>query len=259
MSSRSGRARRCALLALTLSLAQMVAAPASTLYKCTTAAGALIYSDRPCAAGSDEVSRTEDVIEQKVSQLPGSGASGPTLPSATSIAQRCESPSGTPLSMDAALTALPKRQQEAFEATLRGVALSGIPREMMQASTLHLDARQTLVWCLPKPGAPYAAYLVEANGHVLQLHRSGKVETHNDANDPITLADRCSELVSTCYQPGQSGHSIDQCFATAPTCPTGYLDPASSCCSLSSKAAYQRERAAGTDPLTASTRALFGR
>lgn len=267
----AGRLRECGALALVrtavlasvMALLPGTAAHATALYKCTTAAGALIYSDRPCAndesaSASDRQSRPAAVVEQQVLRLPEAAASGSGLPSAQSIRRRCEAPVGTSLSLDAALRDLPERQQQAFEATLRGVALSGISREDMQASTLHLDARHTLVWCLPKVDQPFAAWLVESNGRIVELHRSGKVEAHNDANDPITLANRCSDVVTTCFEPGKPGHSLDQCFASAAACPAGRLDPGASCCPQTCKDAYQRKRAAGVDPLTASSRVLYG-
>lgn len=252
-----------AMLASVMALLPGSAAHAAAMYKCTTAAGAPIYSDRPCAddgsaSAADGQERPAAVVEQQVLRLPDATASGSGLPSAQSIRRRCEAPVGTSLSPDAAMHDLPERQQQAFEATLRGVALSGLSRADMQASTLHLDARQTLVWCLPKADRGFAAWLVESNGRIVELHRSGKVEAHNDANDPITLANRCSAVVTTCFEPGKSGHSLDQCFASAATCPAGRLDPGESCCPQSCKDTYQRERAAGVDPLTASSRVLFG-
>lgn len=267
----AGRWRECgelarvaiALLAAAMALLPGPAAHAAAMYKCTTAAGALIYSDRPCAndgsaSAADHQGRSAAVVEQEVLRLPEAAASGSGLPSAQSIRRRCEAPVGTSLSPDAAMRDLPERQQQAFAATLTGVALSGLSRADMQASTLHMDARQTLVWCLPKADRGFAAWLVESNGRIVELHRSGKVEAHNDANDPITLANRCSAVVTTCFEPGKPGHSLDQCFASAAACPAGRLDPGASCCPQTCKDAYQRKRAAGVDPLTASSKVLFG-
>jgi hypothetical protein len=81
----------------------------------------------------------------------------------------------------------------------------------------------------------------------------------NDANEPVTMASRCSSLVMSCLrsQP-KTPASTDPCFEKAPACPGGRLDPAANCCPQACKDAYRRDRAAGTDPESALMKVLFG-
>jgi hypothetical protein len=81
----------------------------------------------------------------------------------------------------------------------------------------------------------------------------------NDANEPTTVAARCSSLVTSCVrsQP-KTPASIDPCFEKTPVCPGGRLDPAANCCPQACKDAYRRERAAGTDPQSAFIKVIFG-
>jgi len=109
-----------ALLAAVLNWPPGTAAQPPALYKCTTASGTPIYSDRACApqdkssAGKRDGETAEEVVEQEV---PNSAAAGTGLPSPASIARRCAVLTGTPMSMDAALRDLPERQREAFKGT----------------------------------------------------------------------------------------------------------------------------------------------
>lgn len=259
------RWRGAAWLLLMASLAgpaAPAAAQGSTLYKCTTAAGTAIYSDRPCAAeaaspasagGADPA---DAVVAQEILH-PRADRASAELPGAAAIARRCAVPSGTPMALDAALETLPARQRQSLSSTLQGMALAGMKRNELEASSLHLDADRTLVWCLPDERG-LRAFLFEPNGRVVGLTRSGRVKVRNDANDPVTLTDRCSTLVNLCFAPGEPGRSYDHCFAAATACPDGRLDPGASCCPQTCKDAYRRERAAGVDPLTASTRVLYG-
>ena len=247
-----------------LTMPPLAAARGTTLYKCTTASGALIYSDRPCAPdvsaqpAPDGVIPTQ-VVGQEIVRQRDRDASASETPSAAEITRRCAAPSGTPLAlMDAAaLERLPVRQRESLSSTMQLMGLAGLKRADADASSLHLDAGQTLVWCLPHPQG-LRAFLFERNGRIVAMTRSGRVKVRNDANDPITLSDRCSALVNLCFAPGQPGRSYDQCFASAAACPSGRLDPGASCCPQTCKDAYQRERAAGVDPITASTNVLYG-
>jgi len=269
--SRVARLRyRCAASFRQFVLVAVLAAPlpavaqGNTLYKCTTATGTLIYADRPCARDASSqpepgnASSPDAVVGQEIVDQRRLSSSPTDLPSAAQITRSCAAPSGTPMSLDdAALEALPVRQRQSLSDTLQGLALAGLKRADVDASSLHLDARQTLVWCLPHPKG-LRAFLFERNGRIVAMTRSGRVKVRNDANDPVTLTQRCSTLVNLCFAPGQPGRSYDQCFASAAACPTGRLDPAASCCPQTCKDAYQGERAAGVDPITASTNVLYG-
>ena len=81
---------------------------------------------------------------------------------------------------------------------------------------------------------------------------------YNDANEPMTVAARCSGLVVSCVRSKPAGSPIDECFEKAPVCPAGRLDPALSCCPQACKDAYSRERSRGTDATTATVKVIFG-
>lgn len=255
---------RAAGMLLGVLLSALALAQRTTLYKCTTATGTLIYSDRACASDGSSQAAPADanpaqaIVRQEIVHQRKLDPAASDLPSAATITRRCEAPTGTSMTIDAALRVLPERQRTAFEGILRRLVLAGLKRPDLDTSTLHLDRRQTLVWCLPQGQRVFRAFLVEINGRMVELTRSGQVKSRNDANDPITLAGRCGDLLTTCFAPNEPGHSLDQCFADAPTCPAGSLDPAASCCPQACKDAYRRARDSGTDPLTASMKVLYG-
>lgn len=247
-----------------LAVPLLAGAQGTTLYKCTTASGTLIYSDRPCAPeasaqpASGRTNPATAVVGQEIVQQRGLNPAISDVPDAAEITRRCTAPSGTPMTLkDAALETLPVRQRQSLSSTMQAMGLAGLKRADVDASSLHLGGDQTLVWCLPHRQG-LRAFLFERNGRIVAMTRSGRVKVRNDANDPITLTDRCSRLVSLCFAPGQPGRSYDQCFASAAACPAGRLDPAASCCPQTCKDAYQRERANGVDPITASTNVLYG-
>lgn len=242
---------RCLLAGIALALSGGPCV-ASGLYKCTTASGGVIYSDRPCGdtgADGDSV-----VSQQSLEQPPG----GTAAPDAATLTRRCTSPRGKPMAINDALESLPEAQRLALMGIVKGMGLAGLKREGFDAIQSHLDAHGTLMLCQAAEGG-WVAYQVEANGRVAMLSPSGRVRVYNDANDPITLASRCGDLVTACFQHGVAGHSLDQCFADAPVCPTGRLAADARCCPQACKDAYRQQRETGGDPLTTSTEVLFPR
>ncbi len=225
---------------------------ASGLYKCTTASGGLIYSDRPCG---DAGAGGDSVVSQQSLEQP---LDGTAVPDAATLTRRCTTPRGKPMAIKDALESLPEAQRLALMGIVKGMGLAGLKREGFDAIQSHLDARGTLLLCRAAEDG-WVAYQVEANGRVAMLSPSGRVRVYNDANDPITLAGRCGDLVTACFQPGVAGHSMDQCFADAPVCPTGRLAADARCCPQACKDAYRQQREAGGDPLTTSTEVLFPR
>jgi hypothetical protein len=241
--------------------ADALLAATATLYKCTTAAGTLIYSDRPCtpqpgaaAAADDAAGRvTGQQVLQQHTRSPG-----PRLPSAASVARRCDAPQGREMTLAAAMAQAAGEKYEILKNIAYGLALSPYSGDVLSTLKVFVDDQHTLVLCPPASAPRLPIYVIEPNDRIVELSHKGRVKVMNDANDPITLADRCSGLVNQCFDPHTSGHSTDACFAAAAACPQGQLDPAARCCPQVCKEAYQAERAAGTDPLTASSRVLFG-
>lgn len=241
----------CLLAGVALALSG-VPGVASGLYKCTTASGGVIYSDRPCG---DVGASGDSVVSQQSLEPPPDGTA---VPDAAALSQRCTTPRGKPIAINDALESLPEAQRLALMGILKGMGLGGLKREDFDAIRAHLDTRGTLMLCRPVDDG-WIAHRVESNGQVFTLSRSGRVTVHNDANDPITLAGRCGDLVTACFRPGVAGHSMDQCFADAPACPTGKLAADARCCPQGCKDAYRQRREAGGDPLTTSTEVLFPR
>lgn len=247
-----------------------VLAQGSTIYKCTDSDGRTSFSDKPCAmsrpgaAGSAGTGGRQEVMRQ-----PKPSADHP---SADSIAAMCAKSEGSKPS-DEVINSLPGAQREAVVAVLRGlVAGAGVARDRAQHAnvqrvTLRVDASRTAIICMPQQRAQpsggridtYTAFRVEPNGRMVTLQPSAQPLVYNDANEPATMASRCSSLVTSCVrsQP-KTPASIDPCFEKTPVCPGGRLDPAATCCPQVCKDAYRRERAAGTDPESASIKVIFG-
>jgi hypothetical protein len=240
------------------------------MYKCTDAKGRTAFSDLPCATppgAAGSAGTGKDGVKQEVLRQPAPSA-GTTSPDA--ISAMC-SQSGGSQPTDDLIKSLPEKQRQTAVAALRGV-IAGLARdpgaqESLKLVTLHMDATRNAIICVPRqraqsPGAPpvtaYTAHRIEPNGRMETLQPGAQPLVYNDANEPVTLAARCSSLVVSCVRSKASGSSIDQCFEKAPSCPSGRLDPALSCCPQACKDAYSRERARGTDAETAVVKVIFG-
>ena len=230
---------------------------ASTIHKCSTDQGEWVYSDRPCASDSATDSHADQLIEQKDLRTVSS-ADGAGLPTAADITQRCESPSGRELPMAEVLADSRSAALDALKGLLTSMALSAYSRERISTLKIYQDDHGTIALCPASPASRFPIYLIERNGRVIELRPSGQVKSRNDAHDPMVLASRCSDLLAACMDPTRSGHSIDACFESVPTCPQGTLDPGIRCCPGACKDAYRLERRKGTDPMTASSAVLFG-
>ena len=206
-------------------------------------------------------------MKQEVLRQPKSSA-GST--SADAISAMCAKNEGSKAT-DELIQSLPEKQRETVKAALRGV-IAGMARdpaaqETLRRVTLTVDASRTAVICVPirrtqPPGAPpaftYTAHRIEPNGRMETLQPGAQPLVYNDANEPMTVAARCSSLVVSCVRSKTAGRSIDECFEKAPVCPSGRLDPALSCCPQACKDAYSRERSRGTDAETATVKVIFG-
>jgi hypothetical protein len=235
------------------------------IYKCTDANGQIAFSDIPCAMRSAGIGK--DGMKQEVLRLSMPSAEN-TSPEAIS-AMCAESEGSQPT--DELIQSLPGMQRKAVIAALRGV-VAGMARdagaqEKLKYVTLRIDAAGNAIICVPRqraqpPGAPpvttYTAHQIEPNGRMETLQPGAQPLVYNDANEPLTVAARCSSLVVSCVRSTASGSSIDQCFKKAPLCPSGRLNPALSCCPQACKDAYSRERARGTDAETAVVKVIFG-
>lgn len=176
---------------------------------------------------------------------------------------------------DETIASLPEPQREVVTSLLRGLvgsmARDPASQETLRRITLTIDASQTALVCVPKrqaqqPGATgpvttYTAFKIERNGRMETLQPSQPPQVTNDANEPVTMAARCSKLITSCFRSKRSGRPVDElddCFDKAPVCPSGRLDPTATCCPQVCKDAYRRERARGTDAETATIRTIFG-
>jgi len=266
--SRRAFARRLRAWIACLLLAGWMCAPSALaqIYKCTEADGRTTFSDRPCAnppgaAASGKGGVTQDVLRQP--------RPGPTA-GADTISALCAQHAGSKPS-DAVIQSLPDRQREAVVGTLRGI-VAGLARdrdgqESLNRVTLHMDAARNAILCTPRqlaqsPGAPrtttFVAHRIEPNGRTGILQPGTQKLVFNDANEPTTVAERCSSMITSCVRSKPPGSALDECFEQQPSCPAGRLDPTASCCPQACKDAYRRERTKGIDAVTATMKVLFG-
>ena len=240
------------------------------IYKCTDADGRTAFSDKPCAtppgaAGSAATGKAG--VKQGVLRQPKPAAANTSADAISAMCAKYEGSKAT----DSMIQSLPEMQRETVIAALRGV-IAGMARdpgaqESLKRVTLHIDATRNAIICVPRqraqpPGAPpittYTADRIEPNGRMETLQPGAQPLVYNDANEPTTVAARCSSLVVSCVRSKTPGRSIDECFEKAPVCPGGRLDPALSCCPQACKDAYNRERSRGTDAETATVKVIFG-
>ena len=155
---------------------------------------------------------------------------------------------------------------QALRGIVTGAARDASQQANLKRLTLRIDASRTAIICMPRQRMQpsggrietYNAFLVEPNGRMVILQPAEEPLVYNDANEPTTMASRCSSLVTSCLRPKSAGRTPDECFANAPVCPGGRLDPAARCCPQACKDAYRRERANGTDAESATIKVLFG-
>jgi len=261
--------RGWAALVLVAGFAHASCALAQT-YRCTDLNGQTAFSDLPCATSPGAAGNAgigKDGVKQEVLRQPTPSA-GNTSPEA--ISAMCAKSEGS-RPAEELIKSLPEMQRQTVIATLRGV-IAGMARdpraqEDLKRVTLRIAAAGNVIICVPRqraqpPGAPpvtaYTAHRIEPNGRMETLQAGAPPLVYNDANEPMTVAARCSSLVVSCVRSKTSERSIDQCFEIAPLCPSGRLDPALSCCPQACKDAYSRERARGTDAETAVIKVIFG-
>ena len=240
------------------------------VYKCTGADGRTAYLDKPCAtppgaAGSSSTGMTG--VKQEVLRQPEPAAANISADATSAMCAKYEGSKAT----EPMIQSLPEMQRGVVIAALRGV-IAGMARdpgaqENLKRVSLHMDATRNAIICVPQrraqpPGAPpvttYTAHRIEPNGRMETQQPGAPPLVYNDANEPMTVASRCSSLVVSCVRSKTAGPSIDECFEKAPVCPSGRLDPALSCCPQACKDAYSRERSRGTDATTATVKVIFG-
>jgi len=243
-----------------------------TIYKCTDAEGRTAFSDKPCAvsrpgAAGSAAAGKDDVTQEGLRQPRASA----DRTSADSIAAMCAKSEGSKVT-DEVIKSLPEAQRVVVMQALRGI-VAGAARDASQQAnlkrlSLRIDESRTAIICMPRQRMQpsggrvetYNAFLVEPNGRMVILQPAAEPLVYNDANEPTTMAARCSSLVTSCVRSTgrRSLDAIDECFANTPVCPGGRLDPAARCCPQACKDAYRRERANGTDAESATIKVLFG-
>lgn len=217
-------------------LALCGSAAATEIHKCRGADGQVSWSDKPCPGDATTESTR--------------AAAGPTV---QGLAPHCsrtdlEWQDGEALRrLDPAT--LPDTQREAFVGVLYGLAYGGtreIRWRIARGGDLH--------FCLGAAGAGAPREIVVgSDGKVVRFSGAGG-KYLNDPDAPAARQSACSSATTACYSPG-AGRGLDQCVADVPTC--GSLS-GRECCPQECKDAYRRERAAGTDPMGALQRVLFG-
>jgi hypothetical protein len=256
------RIRGWGVLLLVAGLAHASCALAQ-IYKCTDANGRTAFSDKPCATAA----AGKAGVKQEVLSQPTPAAADTSADATSAMCAKYEGSQAT----DSLIQSLPEMQRQTVIGALRGI-IAGMGRapgaqQNLRRVSLHIDASRNAIICVPRqraqsPGAPpttiYVAHRIEPNGRMESLQPGAQPLVYNDANEPTTAAARCSKLVVSCVRSKTPGSSIDECFAKAPVCPGGRLDPALSCCPQACKDAYNRERSRGTDAETATVKVIFG-
>jgi len=208
-----------------------------TIYRCRDAQGELSFSDYPCPKGS----KTEGTH----------GISNPPAPKAADtagITPLCGTEGAWTITRsgfgEAFRAELPEAQRSALEAALGGLedGASGEVRwRKSQRGDLHLCTRS-------KRNKPVEA--VAAVDGAVVMFRNGVGQYLNDPRTPEGLTERCSTLVTSCYQPPDT--SIDSCVHLAPVCnTTPAWDQLEPCCPQLCKDRFARRRADGEEALPA--------
>lgn len=229
----------CRVLLLVVILGSSPAV-ADDVYKCSSPGGALVYSDKPCAAAKDM---------QKLTIAPA------PLPDIIDTAALCDSESGARGDLSgldrATLAALPQAQRNSVNQALAEYARNG-----SRAGARWGQARDGNVHlCLPTFADEMVEYIAAPDGKLVQV-RGGVVSYRNDPDTAAALLERCAETWKLCTQAPEA--TPDSCVTRVPTCDRN--EPwkgGRNCCPIECKMAYSRQRAAGEPGEAAFARALY--
>ncbi len=227
----------CMLALLALSGAARAEDP---IYKCAGPGGAIVYSDKPCAAAKDM---------QRVTLAP------PPLADIVDTAALCGSESGARgdiRGLDRSiLAALPQAQRNSVNQALAEYARSGSRPGarwgQARDGTVHL--------CLPTFADEIVEYIAAVDGKLVQV-RGGVVSWRNDPDTAAALLDRCAETWKLCTQAPEA--TPDSCVTRVPTCDR--IEPwkgGRNCCPIECKMAYSRRRSAGEPGESAFASAIY--
>ncbi len=208
-----------------------------TIYRCRDSSGELSFSDYPCPKGST----TEGTRGIATVPPPKKADTAGVTPLCGTEGAWTITRSGFGADFRAQL---PDPQRAALETALGGLE-SGAPAEIRWrksgAGDLHLCTRSSR----NKPVETVAA----VDGTVV-MFRDGVGQHLNDPRTPEGLTERCSNLVTSCYQPPNT--SIDSCVHLAPVCSvTPAWDQLEACCPQLCKDRFAKRRADGEDALPA--------
>jgi hypothetical protein len=210
------------------------------IYKCAGNGGAIVYSDKPCAAAKDM---------QRVTIAP------PPLADIIDTAALCGSESGARGDIKgldrATLAALPHAQRNSVNDALAEYARNGSRAGARWGQTkdgsVHL--------CLPTFADEMVEYIAATDGKLMQV-RGGVVSYRNDPDTAAALLERCAETWKLCNQAPDA--TADSCVTRVPTCDRN--EPwkgGRNCCPIECKMSYSRQRGAGEPGESAFARALY--
>lgn len=210
------------------------------IYKCAGRDGALVFSDKPCAAAKD------------MSQVKIEPAPLPDIIDATALCQSESAARDDIKGLDrAALAALPPPQRASVNEVLaehaRAGSRPGARWGRGNDGALHL--------CLPDFADEIVEYIAAADGRLVQV-RGGVVSFRNDPDTSAALRNRCAETWKLCMQGPEA--TPDACLTQVPSCERS--EPwkgGRNCCPVECKMDYSRRRSAGQPGDSAFTNALF--
>jgi hypothetical protein len=226
--------------ALVLCLLSGAVAAEDTIYRCRSADGADVYSDKPCAAAKDM---------QRIKIEPG------PLPDITDVKALCSSEDGARRELASlngkVLAGLPQWQRrsvaDAMAEYVRGGSRPGARWGRGAQESVHL--------CLPTFADEIVEYVATTDGKLIQM-RGGMVSYLNDPDTPSALLQRCEDTWNQCVAAPDS--DPDACVTQIPTCTTN--EPwkgGRNCCPLECKTAYNERRSSGLAGTTAFLGSLY--
>lgn len=217
-SSRRGWWFRCCPLLVVAALMPSCGV-AAAVYKCTSAAGAVEFRDRPCDAAATQREITIAVPKSSASRTPA--------------------PAAAPEVADKSATIAPAEPKDCSNWAPPAYTVEVMPPPVPDFTGFPVD----------HDGRP-----ILAKGAGIDL-----VAASRDKPDPIAVQSACAAMIDHCFLKDRNPrNSIDACFNSAPRCKTARpWEEGRACCPQTCWQKYAELRHRCVDPFSASTKALF--
>lgn len=236
------------VMALLLMHAAGWAQPA--MYKCVDpVSGAATLGDRPCASGR----------QTRIGAAAPAGQ-GQAYGQPQGQGQACDS-RASPL--EEVMPAANKIQAETVKSVVYQVAHAAASGQQLAISAF-IDGSKGLHLCLPPYRTRYqgevgaSEVVIGTDGRVTKQSAAG-TRVLRDPGDSLSVLNRCSRLITACFEPQKRERGIDDCVARLPICSAGRAGTEEQpCCPAACQQRYAEQRQAGVGAMTAMDKALFG-